>query len=939
MTRERWRQIEKLYHSAREDGREVLAGVAPDLRLEVERLLAQDSEGAILDGPAAELFGTSTVTQFTPGLLLGPYRIEGPLGAGGMGEVFRATDTRLGRAVAIKRGHEQFSERFHREARAISSLNHPHICTLYDIGPDYLVMELIEGETLAARLTRGKLSVEQTIHYGSQIADALAAAHAKGIVHRDLKPANIMLTKSSVKVLDFGVAKSLQDETLTANHVITGTPAYMAPEQREGKECSPRTDIYALGLVLREMATGRRDATTASLPAHLGHVIERCLENDPEQRWQAASDVGKELAWVVELAANTAPAFQKDRNLGSRQRQPDVLIASSIKRYHVVLGAAAVIAIVVAIGWFADSQRSKVPAELTQKCLTFNSGEAHVNSAAISPDGKYIAYSDVAGIHLRLLSTNEERLIPRPPGVPESIFWDVASWFPDGTELLANLTQPGDERSMWTVSLLGQAPHRLRERSFGFEVSPDGSHIAFAPRGGTASAPVFFAGSAREIWVTDRQGNYAQKLVGVADNEWLYSVHWSPDGQRLAYIHVRNTPRGLLASLETCNLKGATRSVVLGDPGLQIWDSCWLRDRRIVYSRRESPGSDDSNLWQIGLDDSSGAPTSGSKRITQWSGAQLEGLSRTADGTRLVLRKEIFRQQVYVGQLSSARTLMGAPRRLTNDDSIDEAYSWTADSKTVLLMSRRNGKYEIFKQAIAENTAEALVIQAQSALLPRVSPDGKWVLYFSTPPGHEWAPTLTQIMRVPINGGSPQFLLESRNFWDLQCSRNPATPCVVLERSQDRKQFLVSLVDPLKGRGKVLRSIDTDPAALAYTDGLSPDASTFAIAKKVEPNIHIHLISLSGAPNREIELNGWGNITGLDWSADGKGFYCGSLSPGGGTLLYVDRTGKSQVLWQDKGAATSAFDAMDGIPSPDGRYLAMPGGSVVTSNVWMLEHF
>jgi serine/threonine protein kinase len=891
MTSERWRQIEELYHSAREEGREVLTGVAPDLRLEVERLLAQDSEGAILDRPAAELLGTFTVTQFTPGLLLGPYRIEGPLGAGGMGEVFRATDTRLGRAVAIKRSFEQFGERFHREARAISSLNHPHICTLYDIGPDYLVMELIEGETLAARLRRGKLSVEQTIHYGSQIADALVAAHAKGIVHRDLKPANIMLTKSGVKVLDFGVAKSLQDESLTASHVVAGSPAYMAPEQREGKECSPRTDIYALGLVLREMATGHRDGTTTSLPAHLGHVIERCLENDPEERWQAASDVGKELAWVAESAADTAPASQEVRDRGSRQ-PPDGLIASRLKRYHAMLGAAAVIAIMAAIAWFADSQRSKDPAELTQKCLTFNSGEAHVNSAAISPDGKYLAYSDVAGIHLRLLSTNEEKLIPRPPGVPNSIFWDVASWFPDGTELLANLTQPGEERSMWTVSLLGQAPHRLRERAFGFEVSPDGSHIAFAPRGGTASAS-FFAGAAREIWVTERHGDYARKVVAVGDNESLYSVHWSPDGQRLAYIHVRNTPRGLLASLETCNLKGETRPVVLGDPGLQIWDSCWLRDRRMVYSRQESPGSDNSNLWQIGLDGSSGAPTTGSKRITQWSGAQLEGLSRTADGTHLVLRKEIFQEQIYIGQLSPGRTLMGAPRRLTNNDSIDEAYSWTADSKTVLFMSRRNGKYEIFKQAIDENAAEPLVIQPDSAVVPRVSPDGNWVLYYSTPPGQEGAPEC-RVMRVPMNGGSPEFLLESPNLWDIQCSRNPATLCVVLEQSQDRKQFLVSVVDPLKGRGKVLRSIDTDPAALV-ADGLSPDGSTFAIAKKVEPHIHIHLISLSGAPDREIELNNWGNITGLDWSADGKGFYCGSLSAEGGTLLYVDMAGKSQV--------------------------------------------
>jgi serine/threonine protein kinase len=221
-----------------------------------------------------------------------------------MGEVFRATDTRLGRAVAIKTCHEQFGERFHREVRAISSLNHPHICTLYDVGPNYLVMELVEGETLATRLKRGELSIEQTIQYGAQIADALAAAHAKGIVHRHLKPGNIMLTKSGVKVLDFGIAKSPQDEKLTASHAVMGPPAYMAPEQREGKECDARTDIYALGLVLYEMTNGSRapqDYPSAldALPERLGHVLQRCLEGDPENRWQTARDIKSELGWCL----------------------------------------------------------------------------------------------------------------------------------------------------------------------------------------------------------------------------------------------------------------------------------------------------------------------------------------------------------------------------------------------------------------------------------------------------------------------------------------------------------------------------------------------------------------------------------------------------------------------------------------------------------------
>ena len=279
MTPERWRQIEELYHAARERGRDVLVSADPEVRSEVERLLQQESSGA------------TTVEPLVPGTHLGPYRIEAQLGAGGMGKVFRAIDTRLGRAVAIKTCLEQFSERFHREALAISALNHPHICTLYDVGPNYLVMELVEGETLTARLKRGKLSIEQTIQYGSQIADALAAAHAKGIIHRDLKPGNIMLTKTGIKVLDFGLAKSPQDESLTASHLVMGTPAYMAPEQREGRTCDERTDIFALGLVLQEMTAAKLDI----LPPQLAHVIERCLAPDPDSRWHAAADLKLEL--------------------------------------------------------------------------------------------------------------------------------------------------------------------------------------------------------------------------------------------------------------------------------------------------------------------------------------------------------------------------------------------------------------------------------------------------------------------------------------------------------------------------------------------------------------------------------------------------------------------------------------------------------------------
>src|SRR6202521_2063864 len=283
----------------------------------------------------------------TSGTRLGPHEILSAIGAGGMGEVYRARDTRLDRIVAIKvlpthlADRPELRERFEREARTIASLNHPHICTLHDIGRqgaiDYLVMEYLEGETLAQRLNKGFLPLEQVLQYAIEIADALDKAHRKGVTHRDLKPGNIMLTKSGTKLLDFGLAKLKQEsapanvplselptakDPLTAQGSIVGTLQYMAPEQLEGKEVDARTDIFAFGVVMYEMATGKRafeGKSQASLmvailerdplpmaslqpmtPHALDRVVKKCLAKEPEKRWQAASDICDELKWIAE---------------------------------------------------------------------------------------------------------------------------------------------------------------------------------------------------------------------------------------------------------------------------------------------------------------------------------------------------------------------------------------------------------------------------------------------------------------------------------------------------------------------------------------------------------------------------------------------------------------------------------------------------------------
>ncbi len=370
------------------------------------------------------------------GSKLGPYEIIAPLGAGGMGEVYRARDTRLDRTVAIKVLPPHLSQktearqRLEREARAISALSHPHICALYDIGQqdgtDYLVMEYLEGETLAQRLTKGPLLLEQVLQYATEIADALDKAHRKGVTHRDLKPGNIMLTKTGTKLLDFGLAKlkpetgppaalselPTAEDTLSAQGTILGTLQYMAPEQLEGKEVDARTDIFAFGAVLYEMVTGKRafeGKSQASViaailerdppamstlqpmtPPVLDRVVKKCLAKEPEKRWQGASDLCDELKWILEggsqvTLAPTAPA-KGIRALGRR-----ALILS----LGTLLLGAAIASLAV---WIL---KPTPPRPVTRTVIALPPGErlAGLDQPAVvlSPDGSYLVYVATRG--------------------------------------------------------------------------------------------------------------------------------------------------------------------------------------------------------------------------------------------------------------------------------------------------------------------------------------------------------------------------------------------------------------------------------------------------------------------------------------------------------------------------------------------------------------
>jgi eukaryotic-like serine/threonine-protein kinase len=497
------------------------------------------------------------------GRRLGPYQIESVIGSGGMGEVYRARDTRLGRSVAIKilpshLSAENERKRFEREARVISNLTHPHICALHDVGHDegvdYLVMELLEGETLEARLRRGPLPLEPALRAAIEIAGALHHAHRQGIVHRDLKPGNIMLTRNGVKLLDFGLAKFIDSTRgpvstsaftasapLTSDQMIVGTLPYMAPEQLEGREVDMRADVFALGAVLYEMVTGRRafggesragtiaavlstDPPSASTlepstPPALDRVIRTCLAKQADERWQNAHDLALALEWIVEVTPARATALRRGR-----------------ERW--VWGAAAGgLVLAVAALWFSTARQRAPEPRLIQLSVMPPQEDAQIHDADISPDGRWLAYTaliprGVKSVWVRRLDSTEAHRLPgsdnavSPFWSPDSRFvaffgaggklWKIevpdgtvqpvcdapqgerGTWSADGTILFGDLSQ-----GIYQVPASGGTPtaviHRSPSESPGADLNPcflpDNRHFLFVRLAQSDSISGIYVGS------------------------------------------------------------------------------------------------------------------------------------------------------------------------------------------------------------------------------------------------------------------------------------------------------------------------------------------------------------------------------------------------------------------------------------------------------------
>jgi len=801
------------------------------------------------------------------GRRLGPYEILSAVGAGGMGEVYKARDTRLDRIVAIKvlpahlADRAELRERFEREARTIASLNHPHICTLHDIGQqdgiDYLVMEYLEGETLAQRLNKGSLPLEQVLQYAIEIADALDKAHRKGVTHRDLKPGNIMLTKAGTKLLDFGLAKLKQeiapanvqlselptaDDPLTARGTIVGTLQYMAPEQLEGKEVDARTDIFAFGAVVYEMATGKRafeGKSQASVigailkddpppisslqpmtPPALDRVVKKCLAKEPEKRWQAASDICDELKWIAEG--------------GSQAGLPMPIVAHRKTRERLAWIVAAVfllLAVLSATVHFRESPKDSRTVYFSifppEKSSILQPSAFSGRPMDVSPDGSQVAFIAIAegkqSIWVRPLGSLAARPLPGTEGAtapfwspdnqyigffvgekmfkvptsggPAQALCDMpgvtssrsGTWNREGTIVFGGLGNPlyrvseaGGQAS--PVTKLDQSRQETSHYSPHF--LPDGNHFLYFARSTTAPAnDGIFVGS------LDSKPN---KLLLQVDSEAQYT----PPGYLLYVRDGTLTAQGFDAN--GLELSGEPSPVADQVESLQTGASAFSASENgvVVYQS----GNQSSQLVFVDrggkLVQSVGPP------------GEYRNATLSPDGSRVVV------DRYSVGIRAGSRDLWlyelarGAVSRLTFDPSENSDAVWSPDGKQIAFESTRGGCRGLYKKLSSGAGAEETLFKASDLRSPRDwSSDGKFILFERSDPK-----TGSYLWVLPLFGDRKPIPFHQTEFQELDGRFSPNGRWIAYDSNESgKREVYVQPFPASAGKWQISTNGGSDP--------------------------------------------------------------------------------------------------------------------------------
>lgn len=586
---------------------------------------------------------------------------------------------------------------------------------------------------------------------------------------------------------------------------------------------------------------------------------------------------------------------------------------------------AAVVALVVFV-YLAQRKEIGTPTPgASERRLTANPDDTPVMSGVISPDGKYLAYSDATGLYLRDVDTGETHPVPLPEGFDAL----VESWFPDSTHLLVSRVENSVQApGLWIASVMGGAPRRILEEGSLGVVSPDGARIAFSRQNGLA----------QEIWVSRSNGEDPQRLISSIEDQ-LSRVAWAPDSNRFAYVTTKTryytSRNGPDSRIEVFDLRTNRTTTVrsIGDRGLPRGGAAigWTPSNDLLYAMREPrPNQQDTNLWRQALDPVTAQPRGEPQRTTAGQDIAIQ-LSLSSDGKRAALRRHAPEPDIFIANIENSGKTVGPLKRLTLDERLDYAMAWSPDSQYVISYSNRDGPFHVFKQNIAATQAELLVGGKDDLYVPRMSPDGKSVLYIVRASAGGSSDN-SRVMRVPLAGGPSQLVFEQPGLWDIQCSRLSSTLCLASTIQGSHQSFVT--FDPLSGKRSDLKIGDADGDNFDWS--LAPDGQHLAWAKNrsTQTQFGIRILSLTDGSKRDITVPGWVEIFGLDWTADSNGFFATAYDTKGvRALLHVGTDGQISTMLAERGA-----DLYWAIPSPDGRRLALVKDSN-SSNVSLLEKF
>ncbi|MGB3563379.1 MAG: protein kinase, partial [Thermoanaerobaculia bacterium] len=739
------------------------------------------------------------------GRTISHYKILEKLGEGGMGEVYRAEDTKLGRQVAIKILPDAFTTdperlaRFEREARALAALDHPNIVHIYSVeeaeGIHLLTMQLVEGGRLSELITEDGMSLERFLQLAIPLADGLRAAHEKGITHRDLKPENLMIDREGrVKILDFGLAKLkapyagveaslLPTEAMTREGVVMGTVPYMSPEQVQGEPVDHRTDLFSLGVIFYEMLTGRRPfqgknsaalissilrdmpapvfEIRSGLPEQLDRIVSRCVEKEPEDRFQSAGEVCTELRHLERALSAIRPAPVE---AGAEQAPMEKATVSAPtptrgQRYWWFMAAALIASAIISVYYALPGLRRKAPVESLAPLRTsykqLTSQPEAEQYPSLSPDGKWVVYSGEGSGHHDIYLQRVSGQTPINLTEDSPADDKQPAFSPDGEQIAFRSSREGG--GLFVMGPTGEAVRRVTRSGFNPAWSPDGGQLVFATEN-VELKPLNWQGRS-ELWVADVSTAESHRL---SEGDAV-QPSWSPGGHRIAYTARWKDPTHM--DIRTIPAGGG-ESVAVTDDVATDWSPVWSPDGRYLYFASDRAGS--MNLWRVAVDEVTGEALGEPQPITT-PATFLAHLSLSADGRTVAYNSVLMTQNVQKAAVDPVTgSVQGEPSWVTSGSILWSSPDPSPDGEWLAFYSRVQPEGDIY---LARTDGTGLrQVTSDEALdrVPRWSPDGEWIAYFSNRSGS------LEVWKIRPDGSDQTQLTEmdvSLSAWSPDSSR------------------------------------------------------------------------------------------------------------------------------------------------------------------------